>query len=169
MPTPGYVFRDGGPIPDCDLDEEAKNNASKLPGELSASGIQQERQEQQMQSPSSASPQSPSSTAAVKSPGAVSTTSSNVASSHGRKLEALASSPTDSHGLAAADHEQKGAAQEEHFEAEVKDLGWSESKQEIPQPLVGGIENEELWMLVRRFDKVSLLTLTTDIAEITLS
>jgi Protein of unknown function (DUF3292) len=160
MPTPGYVFRDGGPIPDSDLDEEAKKNASKLPGEISASGIQQEQQEQQTQSPSSASPQSPSSTAALKSPGATSTTSSNVASSHGRKLEALADSPTDSHGLAAADHEEKGAAQEEHFEAEVKDLGWSEPKEEITQPLVGGIDNEELWLLVRRFDKASLIAST---------
>ncbi|KAL1622396.1 hypothetical protein SLS54_004960 [Diplodia seriata] len=46
----------------------------------------------------------------------------------------------------------KGAAQREH-DAEVVNLGWHEPKQEIVEPLVGGMDNDELWLLVRRFNK----------------
>jgi hypothetical protein len=66
------------------------------------------------------------------------------------------SAPTDSHALAAADHDEKGIAQlhsQYNTEAEVKDLGWNERPEKIPSPLVGGLPNEELWMLVRRFNK----------------
>jgi hypothetical protein len=65
------------------------------------------------------------------------------------------SAPTDSHALATQDHEVKGAAQVAHGESEVKDLGWDEDAKHIPAPLVGGLPNEELWTLVRRFNKVS--------------
>lgn len=61
---------------------------------------------------------------------------------------------TDSHALAEADHDVKGAAQLNHSETEVKDLGWNEHPNDVPTPLVGGLPNEELWMLVRRFNKV---------------
>ena len=61
--------------------------------------------------------------------------------------------PTLSHALATEDHDQKGHAQLDH-EKEVKDLGWNEPKHEIPAPIVGGMDNEELWLLVRRFNKV---------------
>ncbi|CAN8101239.1 unnamed protein product [Discula destructiva] len=64
----------------------------------------------------------------------------------------LADDPTLSHALATDDHEVKGLAQQEHLE-EVRDLGWNQKKQEIAEPLVGGLENEELWLLTRRFDK----------------
>jgi len=47
-----------------------------------------------------------------------------------------------------------GVAQLPHNE-EVKDLGWNEPKEDIAAPLVGGLDNETLWMLVRRFNKVS--------------
>jgi hypothetical protein len=47
---------------------------------------------------------------------------------------------------------KKGAAQEDHDE-EVLDLGWNEPASEIENPLVGGLNNEDLWVLVRRFDK----------------
>jgi len=70
---------------------------------------------------------------------------------------ALEHAPTDSHALATEDHEEKGFAQLEHDEPEVKDLGWDQNKEHIPAPLVGGLPNEELWVLVRRFNKVSLL------------
>lgn len=63
--------------------------------------------------------------------------------------------PTLSHALAQDDHEQKGVAQTDH-EFEVLDLGWNEKKEDIPAPLVGGLQNEDLWMLVRRFNKVRL-------------
>lgn len=67
--------------------------------------------------------------------------------------------PTESHALATADHHEKGAVQNPILngqgEDDVKDLGWHEvKKEEIPNPLVGGIENDELWVLIRRFNKV---------------
>ncbi|KAI7784966.1 hypothetical protein LA080_008365 [Diaporthe eres] len=57
-----------------------------------------------------------------------------------------------SHALATADHDEKGLAQQDHDD-EVLDLGWSKKKQEVSEPLVGGMDNEELWLLVRRFNK----------------
>ncbi|OTB02417.1 hypothetical protein M426DRAFT_322696 [Hypoxylon sp. CI-4A] len=71
------------------------------------------------------------------------------------KLEtanSLAEEPTLSHALATDDHEEKGLAQQDH-QQEVLDLGWNEKKEEIPGPLVGGLGNEDLWLLVRRFNK----------------
>jgi Protein of unknown function (DUF3292) len=62
--------------------------------------------------------------------------------------------PTDSHELANAEHEEKGAAQLDHGQTEVRDLGWNESPAEVPNPVVGGLPNEELWTLIRRFNKV---------------
>ena len=67
---------------------------------------------------------------------------------------ALPQEPTISHGLAMADHDEKGVAQEAH-DHEVMDLGWHESNQRIPDPLVGGLANDDLWILIRRFNKVS--------------
>lgn len=63
---------------------------------------------------------------------------------------------TDSHLLANEDHEEKGAAQIPHGNAEVRDLGWNDHPTDVPMPLVGGLPNEELWTLVRRFNKVDL-------------
>ena len=66
--------------------------------------------------------------------------------------------PTISHALAAEavnDPDATGAAQQNH-EEEVVDLGWNESAQEIINPLVGGLPNEDLWILLRRFNKVCL-------------
>ena len=80
-------------------------------------------------------------------------------------------SPTASHALASEtvriapgeDPEQhpKGASQFEHDvtdskntdELEVKNLGWNKEPGDIPAPVVGGMRNEELFTLVRRFDK----------------
>ncbi|KAB5575305.1 hypothetical protein GE09DRAFT_590991 [Coniochaeta sp. 2T2.1] len=64
----------------------------------------------------------------------------------------LSDDPTLSHALAKDDHDIKGLAQRDH-DHEVLDLGWNEKKQNIMHPLVGGMDNETLWMLVRRFDK----------------
>jgi hypothetical protein len=61
--------------------------------------------------------------------------------------------PTISHTLAQAEHEEKGAAQVDHDE-EVVNLGWNEPPAKISNPLVGGLLNEDLWVLVRRFNKV---------------
>lgn len=66
----------------------------------------------------------------------------------------LHSEPTESHALATADHEHKGVAQQGHDEVEVKDLGWNDPPERMAAPLVGKLPNEELWTLIRRFDKV---------------
>jgi hypothetical protein len=50
-------------------------------------------------------------------------------------------------------YEQKGFAQHPHDD-EVVDLGWNKPKEDVPAPLVGGIGNEDLWLLIRRFNKV---------------
>ncbi|KAM0694671.1 hypothetical protein Q7P36_005027 [Cladosporium allicinum] len=65
----------------------------------------------------------------------------------------LQEGPTASHALATSPSvEEPGLVQLDHDE-EVKDLGWNQPKEGIPAPLVGGMENEDLWVLVRRFDK----------------
>lgn len=68
--------------------------------------------------------------------------------------------PTLSHALATtAAHapsevmEEAGAAQGDH-EEEVVDLGWNEPASQIANPLIGSMKNEDLWLLVRRFNKV---------------
>ncbi|KAK7415445.1 hypothetical protein QQX98_005896 [Neonectria punicea] len=67
--------------------------------------------------------------------------------------------PTASHALAdeSANGDdvtgERGAAQVDHAEIEVKDLGWNDHVRNVPVPLVGGLDNEELWILIRRFDK----------------
>lgn len=66
--------------------------------------------------------------------------------------QSLEDSPTLSHALAVADHDEKGMAQEDHG-YDTKDLGWQEAEAKIPDPLVGGLPNEELWLLIRRFNK----------------
>ncbi|KAM0270274.1 hypothetical protein ACHAQH_009481 [Verticillium albo-atrum] len=66
--------------------------------------------------------------------------------------------PTVSHELAdqaaIKPLEEKGYAEINHGEVEVKNLGWNaENSNNIPSPLVGGLTNDELWVLIRRFDK----------------
>ncbi|SRR6266536_6087043 len=62
--------------------------------------------------------------------------------------------PTISHELANANHEEKGMAQEDHGQTEVRDLGWNDHPSDVPVPLVGALPNEDLWTLIRRFNKV---------------
>ena len=75
--------------------------------------------------------------------------------------QTLAAEPTMSHALAVADHDEKGLAQESH-DNEVKDLGWNESENHIPSPLVGGMSNDDLWILIRRFNKVRPIPLISN-------
>ena len=122
MPTPGYVFRDGQPIPDAELerlDNQAKDDLTPVTRQSSTT-----------------------------------TTSSPINTPTSSKSTLANNAPTESHALAEADHDEKGAAQEQHFESEVKNLGWHNHPDEVPKPLVGGLYNEKLWMLVRRFNKV---------------
>ena len=114
MPTPGYIFKDGGPIPDDDLKE---NQAGlNTPGNTTRP----------------------------------STTDSSAFNTPTSSTSAL-NAPSNSHALAMADHEEKGAAQH-NMTDEVKDLGWDSDPKHVPT-LVGGLSNEELWTLIRRFDK----------------
>lgn len=72
------------------------------------------------------------------------------------KTTTLTDVPTKSHALAmeaAKAPEERGAAQVEH-EEEVVNLGWNEPESHIESPLVGGLSNEDLWVLIRRFNKV---------------
>lgn len=69
------------------------------------------------------------------------------------KANHLTDEPTLSHALATDDHEEKGAAQMDHDHEDVADLGWHKKKDGMPDPLVGGLDNEELWLLIRRFNK----------------
>ncbi|KAI3390952.1 hypothetical protein diail_8326 [Diaporthe ilicicola] len=64
----------------------------------------------------------------------------------------LAEDPSLSHSLATDDHEEKGLAQQDH-EDEVLDLGWNQKKVDDAEPFVGGLDNEDLWLLIRRFNK----------------
>ncbi|KAJ7756935.1 hypothetical protein B0H16DRAFT_1537466 [Mycena metata] len=71
---------------------------------------------------------------------------------HQEVAHSITQSPTDSHALAQLEQEEKGAAQEGHS-AEVLDLGWNQRPDKVAKPLIGGLENEELWLLIRRFNK----------------
>ena len=134
MPTPGYVFKDGQPIPDDELAEQSKATA-------------QETQAKEAKEELSTVTRQTSTTTWTTSP--INTPTSS------KSGDTAADAPTESHALAEADHEEKGAAQEHHFEAEVKDLGWNEHPESVPKPLVGGFQNEDLWLQVRRFNKVN--------------
>ncbi|KAH8882138.1 hypothetical protein GQ53DRAFT_885822 [Thozetella sp. PMI_491] len=65
----------------------------------------------------------------------------------------MAETPTLSHSLAVRAPEEQGAVQQRHCGEDVADLGWNEKKEAIAAPLVGGMDNEELWKLIRRFNK----------------
>ncbi len=114
MPMPGYVFKDGGPVPDDDLKEHS--TIRNTPGDTTRP----------------------------------STTNSSTFSTPTSSTSAL-NAPSDSHALAVADHEEKGAAQH-NVTDDVKDLGWDANPKHVPT-MVGGLPNEELWTLIRRFDK----------------
>src|SRR5690348_10986397 len=81
---------------------------------------------------------------------------------HEGAASTLLDRPTESHALAqeaanATPTEEQGAAQRPHVE-EVVNLGWNEPKEHVENPLVGGLSNEDLWLLVRRFNKVRYIT-----------
>ncbi|KAJ5960386.1 uncharacterized protein N7479_007536 [Penicillium vulpinum] len=61
--------------------------------------------------------------------------------------------PTDSHVLAQVEQDEKGLSQKAGDTPEITNLGWDESPDFIEDSLVAGLSNEDLWMLIRRFDK----------------
>jgi hypothetical protein len=66
----------------------------------------------------------------------------------------LPEGPTDSHVLSQVEQDDKGLSQKAGETTEITDLGWNERHDFIAEPLVAGISNDDLWMLIRRFDKV---------------
>ena len=128
MPMPGYVFKDGGPIPDSEL-KDPQHQLNHQPGATPV-----------METKETATTTSPSNSVASTM---VTPTSSASASN----------APSESHALAAGEHEEVGHVQKGHEEGEVRDMGWNDHPKDVPQPLVGGLPNEELWTLVRRFNK----------------
>jgi hypothetical protein len=142
-PTPGYVFKDGQAIPDDELQTPVPapgtiTAATSTPATATAP-IATPAQGRESSSPSGSSKNNPDTPTSIQS-------------------TLMGSNPSESHELAAADHGVKGAAQLPHNEVEVKDMGWQEHPKDIPTPLVGGLKNDDLWMLVRRFDKVLFRT-----------
>lgn len=79
--------------------------------------------------------------------------------SHALAVEAATGENVDERGYAQRPHEMspKDAIDGVNSgDTEVKDLGWHKHEDNIPNPLVGRLPNEELWTLVRRFNKVYL-------------
>lgn len=73
--------------------------------------------------------------------------------------------PTDSHALAnqtAVNADRFGVSRRNSNYKEVLDLGWNEEDKTRLQPIVQGIENEELWALLRRFNKQAFKVRTVE-------
>ena len=70
----------------------------------------------------------------------------------------LGQDSSTSHQLATGQHELRGAVQEAGKEDRTSNLGWQANAVGVDQ-LVGGLPNDELWTLVRRFNKVSASSL----------
>ena len=111
MPTPGYVFRDGGTTP---------------PNEAESATVESRPSEIQANARASPTP--------VQNP-------------------LLEEKPSESHALATEHHELEGAAQEAGKAAQITNLGW-QADVKSAATLVEGVSNEELWTLIRRFNKV---------------
>jgi hypothetical protein len=67
--------------------------------------------------------------------------------------------------VASQDHELRGAAQL-HLVGEndniTRDVGWHKHNDEIPDPLIGGISNGDLFAMIRRFNKVCVSPFLND-------
>jgi hypothetical protein len=113
MPTPGYIFRDGGTTPPNEAESTALD---PRPG---ATQVNAKAAPQPVQNP------------------------------------LLEQATSESHALATENHELKGAAQEAGKEAHITNLGWQANAKGVAT-LVGGLPNDELWTLVRRFNKVCI-------------
>ena len=54
-------------------------------------------------------------------------------------------------------HESTRVEVTELKDPEVKDFGWNSPPRQVPAPLVQSLSNEDLFTLIRRFNKVRLL------------
>lgn len=64
--------------------------------------------------------------------------------------------PAESHARAQIEHDEKGLVQKVSDTDGITDVGWGLVPEDVDEPLVGGLSNEELWMLVRRFNRVRI-------------
>jgi len=81
------------------------------------------------------------------------------------KREIGASFIADSHDLAHQEPKDKGEAQQP-LATEVRDLGWHKKLPEMHGTLIGGIRNEDLFAMIRRFNKVSMPKNTEGVLEL---
>lgn len=65
--------------------------------------------------------------------------------------------PTDSHALAHAEVEETSLIHTSLDDEATTDIGWQQQPHEFNEPIIGGIPNEDLWMLIRRFNKVGVI------------
>ena len=81
----------------------------------------------------------------------------------------LSKNSSGSHALAVAEHEVTGAAQAAGHLDEFTDLGWKDRSRQDVENLVGSLPNEDLWTLIRRFNKVHahLIFCNIDMTELT--
>lgn len=68
------------------------------------------------------------------------------------KMAPLAEETSTSHQLANQSTDLRGAAQKAGKEDGTTNLGWQKNAKGV-DTLVGGLDNDDLWILIRRFDK----------------
>jgi Protein of unknown function (DUF3292) len=119
MPTPGYVFRDGGATPPPEENPQS---------EFRQRNTQAIKPKQSPQIPDSKKP--------------ITATS----------IAPLGQNTSTSHQLAADHHAIHGTVKDAGKLDGTTNLGWQANAEGV-DTLVGGLPNEELWTLVRRFNK----------------
>lgn len=72
-------------------------------------------------------------------------------------LKSELNAPTDSHALAHAEVEEASLIHTSPDDEATADIGWQQQPHEFDEPIIGGIPNEDLWMLIRRFNKVGVM------------
>lgn len=78
----------------------------------------------------------------------------NLGSSVSGMKAGVGDAPSDSHAMAASDeHDHLGIAHQEYEGVGVQDLGWQPETDHIHNPLIAKMPNEDLWMLIRRFNQ----------------
>lgn len=67
--------------------------------------------------------------------------------------------PTDSHILSQVEQDEKGLAEQAGETTTTTDIGWNQAPDDVDGQIVAGLSNEDLWMLIRRFNKACPLPL----------
>jgi hypothetical protein len=61
---------------------------------------------------------------------------------------------TESHDLVQVEADEPGPLQTPVSNGKALDITWKSSSRTIDEDLVSGLSNEDVWMLIRRFNKV---------------